>query len=125
TVPTIEIYPLKNVDSVRIGTLLQRLYEQVLGPRIGTVSITPLGTPNALLLIGRSENVKMAVELIQRLDQPIVPTARFEVFPLKHASATEAKTLIDGFLGQAAGGAGAPPPPPSRTTATRTPPPRP
>ena len=43
----------------------------------------------------------MAIELIQRLDQPIVPTARFEVFPLKHANAAEAKTLIDGFLGQA------------------------
>ncbi len=102
TVPAIEIYPLKNVDSIRIGALLQQLYAQVLGPRIGTVSITPLGTPNALLLIGRAENVKMAVELIQRLDQPIVPTARFEVFPLKHANATEAKTVIDGFLGQSA-----------------------
>ena len=59
----------------------------MLGPRIGTVSITPLGKPNALLLIGRPENVKMAIELVQRLDQPVVPTARFEVFPLKHASA--------------------------------------
>jgi len=83
-----------------MGALLQQLYAQVLGPRIGSVSITPLGTPNALMLIGRAENVKMAIELIQRLDQPIVPTARFEVFQLKHANAAEAKTLIDGFLGQ-------------------------
>ncbi len=45
----------------------------------------------------------MAIELIQRLDQPVVPTSRFEVFPLKHANAAEAKTLIDGFLGQATG----------------------
>jgi type II secretion system protein D len=103
TVPTIQIYQMKNVDSIRMGALLQQLYAQVLGPRIGTVSITPLGTPNALLLIGRAENVKMALELIERLDQPIVPTARFEVFPLKHANAAEAKTLIDGFLGQASG----------------------
>ena len=44
----------------------------------------------------------MAVQFIQRLHQPIVPTARFEVFPLKHANSAEAKTLIDGFLGQAA-----------------------
>jgi type II secretion system protein D len=103
TVPDIQIYELKYVDSVPMGALLQRLYEQVLGPRIGTVSITPLGKPNALLLIGRPENVKMAIELVQRLDQPVVPTSRFEVFPLKHASATEAKTLIDSFLGQGAG----------------------
>ena len=103
TVPEIQIYELKFVDSVQMGALLQRLYEQVLGPRIGTVSITPLGKPNALLLIGRPENVKMAIELVQRLDQPVIPTARFEVFPLKHASSAEAKTLIDSFLGQGAG----------------------
>lgn len=103
TVPDIQIYELKYVDSVQMGALLERLYAQVLGPRIGTVSITPLGKPNALLLIGRPENVKMAIELIGRLDQPVVPTARFEVFPLKHASASEAKTLIDSFLGQGAG----------------------
>ncbi len=102
TVPDIQIYELKYVDSVQMGALLQRLYEQVLGPRIGTVNITPLGKPNALLLIGRPENVKMAIELVQRLDLPVLPTARFEVFPLKHAAATEAKTLIDSFLGQGA-----------------------
>ncbi len=100
TVPEIQIHPLKYVDSVQVASLLQHLYDQVLGPRIGTVTFTPLGTPNALLLIGRTENVKMAIDLIQRLDQPVIPTARFEVFPLKHASATEAKTLIDGFLAQ-------------------------
>src|SRR3954451_17228616 len=84
------------------GALLKQLYDPrgILGSRLGTVSIIPLGTPNALMLVGRAENVKTAIELIQRLDQPIVPTARFEVFPLKHASAAEAKTLIDGFLGQ-------------------------
>jgi type II secretion system protein D len=100
TVPEIQIYELKSVDSVSLGAMLQRLYELVLGPRIGTVTITPLGKPNALLLIGRPENVKMAIELIQRLDQPVNPLSRFEVFPLKHAAASETKALIDEFLGQ-------------------------
>jgi type II secretion system protein D len=103
TVPEITIHPLKNVDSVQVAGLLQTLYQQVLGPRIGTVNITPLGKPNALLLIGRKENVKMAIELVDRLDQPVIPTSRFEVFPLKHATATEAKTLVENFLGQAQG----------------------
>ncbi len=78
---------------------MTRLYQQVLGPRIGDVSITPLVKPNALLLVGRPENVKMAVELIERLDVPVAPATRFEVFPLKNASAAEAKTMIDQFLG--------------------------
>ena len=64
TVPDIQIHELKYVDSVQMGALLDRLYAQVLGPRIGTVSITPLGKPNALFLIGRPENVKMAIELV-------------------------------------------------------------
>jgi type II secretion system protein D len=100
TVPAIQIYNLQNVDSMQMGVLLNRLYAQVLGPRIGTVSITPLGRPNALLLIGRTENVQMAIQLIQQLDQPAMPTSQFQVFPLQHANAAEAKTLIDTFLRQ-------------------------
>jgi general secretion pathway protein D len=100
TTPTVEIYPLKNVDSRALGALMTRLYQQVLGPRIGDVSITPLVKPNALLLVGRPENVKMAVELIQRLDVPVAPATRFEVFPLKNAAAAEAKAMIDQFLAQ-------------------------
>jgi len=102
---TAEIHPLQHAGSVQIAALLARLYvpDGALGSPIGTISITPLAKPNALLLIGRTENVKMAIELIQRLDQPVVPTSQFAVFRLKHASALEAKTLIDTFLGQAVG----------------------
>lgn len=100
TVPTIEIHALQHVDSVQMGILLNRLYTDILAQRIGTVSITPLGKPNALLLIGREENVQMAIRLAQQLDQPVPPQAQFQVFPLKNASADEAKTLIDSFLRQ-------------------------
>ncbi len=100
TVPDIEVYPLKFVDSVRMSVLLEKLYEVILRQRSGAVTIVPLGTPNALLLIGRTDNVKSAIELVQKLDQPVIPTSQFEVFPLKHATATEAKTLVDEFLGQ-------------------------
>lgn len=100
TVPTIEIHPLQHVDSVQMGVLLNRLYTDILAQRIGTVSITPLGKPNALLLIGREENVQMAIRLAQQLDQPVPPQAQFQVFPLQNASADEAKTLIDSFLRQ-------------------------
>jgi type II secretion system protein D len=100
TVPAIQIYNLQHAGSMQIGTLLNRLYTQVLESRLGGVSITPLGKPNALLLIGRAENVQMAIQMIEQLDQPVTPTARFEVFPLRHASAAEAKALIDAFLRQ-------------------------
>jgi type II secretion system protein D len=100
TVPEIIVHPLEHVDSLQMSALLNRLYVQVLQERIGDVTIAPLGQPNALLLIGRPENVRMAIDLIERLDQPLAPTARFQVFPLQHAAATEVKTLIDTFLRQ-------------------------
>ena len=98
TAPEIEIHPLKHVASESIGRLLAEVYQQVLGPRTGTVSITPLGKPNSLLLIGRKENVQMAIDLANKLDQPVVGTTRYKVFPLRHASASDAKVLIDEFL---------------------------
>ena len=104
TVPAIEVYPLKYVDSEALARCLRGFISQVLGPRIGEVSITPLGKPNALLLVGRAENVRMAIELVQKLDQPVPATTRFEVFPLKNASASEAKTMIDSFLEREAAG---------------------
>jgi type II secretion system protein D len=100
TVPEIVVHPLKHVDSLQMSALLNRIYVQVLQQRIGNVTIAPLGQPNALLLIGRAENVRMAVELIDKLDQPVAPAARFQVFPLQHAVASEVKTLIDAFLRQ-------------------------
>ncbi|MEX2169419.1 MAG: secretin N-terminal domain-containing protein [Pirellulales bacterium] len=98
TMPAIEIVPLENVDSVSLAQLLTQVYERVLGPRTGTVSITPLGRPNALLLIGRIENVQRATELVKRLDQPVGATSRFEFIPLKYAAAEDVKVVIDQFL---------------------------
>ncbi|MEM1305159.1 MAG: secretin N-terminal domain-containing protein, partial [Planctomycetota bacterium] len=98
TVPEIQVYQLKHVDSVSMGRLLQRVYADVLGPRTGSVSITPLGKPDALLLVGRTENVRTAAELINQLDQPVSPTARLRAFRLKFANAEEAAELITTYF---------------------------
>ncbi|MGD9633943.1 MAG: secretin N-terminal domain-containing protein [Pirellulales bacterium] len=100
TTPTVEIYPLKNVSSEALAALLNRLYQQVLTARLGEVVITPLVNPNSLLLVGRQENVRMAIELIEKLDVQVAPATRYQVFALKNASASDAKTMIDQFLGQ-------------------------
>lgn len=101
TAPTITVHPLKHVASVPMANLLLRIYQQALGARTGAVSVTPLGKPNALLLIGRDENVQQAIALADKLDQPVEAATRFEVFPLRHAVASDAKTLIDEYLTEA------------------------
>ncbi|WP_197525375.1 secretin N-terminal domain-containing protein [Pseudobythopirellula maris] len=106
TTPEIRVYPLRNVDSESIGRVLVKVYAEALQERAGTLSITPLAKPNALLLIGREENVDLAIGLVEQLDLPVESATGFEAFPLKNASATEAKTLIDDFLARPEGEGG-------------------
>ncbi len=98
TVPSIEVLPLQHVESTAMAQLLERVYTQVLGPRTGSLSITPLGKPNSLLLVGRPENVQTAIDLVKRIDVPVEPTTQFDVFPLQHAVAGDVKQIIDAFL---------------------------
>lgn len=102
TTPEIKVLRLEHIDADSLARLLTSVYDQVLGPRVGDLSVTGLAKPNALLLVGRPENVKLAVSLVEQLDQPVEPTYRFEAYPLKHISATDAKALIDSFFEQQA-----------------------
>ncbi|WP_197529024.1 secretin N-terminal domain-containing protein [Aeoliella mucimassa] len=98
TVPKVEVVSLEHVESSAMARLLERVYTEVLGPRTGTLSITPLGKPNSLMLIGRPENVETALELVKQIDVPVEPTTRFEVFPLKFAVAGDVKQIIDAYI---------------------------
>ncbi|MGL4513097.1 MAG: secretin N-terminal domain-containing protein [Lacipirellulaceae bacterium] len=100
TVPTVEVRLLKHADSDSLARLLTGVYGKALGPRTGDLSITGLAKPNALLLVGRAENVKLALGLVDQLDQPIEPSATFTAITLKHASAVDAKTLVDQYFQQ-------------------------
>lgn len=107
TQPAIEVLQLKHVDSQAVATLIDELYDEVLKPRQGAVSITSLGQPNALLLIGRKEAVNSVVELISKLDQPLDPSNQLRVFRLLHASAVDAESTIRDFFADSPGGTGA------------------
>lgn len=104
TVPIVEVYPLQYANSEAVGAMVTQLYNTMLQPRQGQVSITPLVKPNALLLIGREESVKSAKDLIAKLDQPVDPQKQFEIFRLRYASATEVQTLINQFYVQRGAG---------------------
>ncbi|MBN1588868.1 MAG: hypothetical protein JW888_05080, partial [Pirellulales bacterium] len=94
TKPAVEVVMLKHADASALGALLKELYEEVYAAREGLMSITPLAAPNALLLIGRPESAEKLMTLIERLDQPVSPTARFRLFHLKHVPAEKAQESI-------------------------------
>lgn len=99
TRPVIEVYELQHVENQALSTFITTIYAQVLEARQGSVSITPLVQPNALLLIGRRENVDSVIELIKKLDQPINAELEFKTFRLKHASAFSAQRALREFYG--------------------------
>jgi general secretion pathway protein D len=103
TKPVVQVYLLGQTNSQAMASLLVQVYTQVLSSRQGSVSITGLVKPNALLLVGRAEAVATVVELIQKLDQPVEPDAMLKVYRLKYMGATEAETTIRTFFGQGTG----------------------
>jgi len=98
TQPSIEIHRLRFVGSQVMSQLVTEIYDEILSPRQGAVTIRPLVKPNALLLIGRPESVSIVKELITKLDQPVAADTQFEVFQLKHISALDAEETINSFF---------------------------
>lgn len=98
TQPSIEIVQLQHVGSQVLADLVGTVYNEILSPRQGRVTIRPLVKPNALLLIGRPDSVETVKGLIDKLDQATAPETQFEVFRLKHISAVDAQTTVQNFF---------------------------
>ena len=96
--PQIELIPLKHVQARAIGTVVQEQVQDLTGLRQGTVSITPISTPNALLLVGWGESMTLIKNLIARLDTPVHPDNGFVVIPLTHTTAEQATTQLQAFF---------------------------
>jgi type II secretory pathway component GspD/PulD (secretin) len=98
TRPEIEIVPLQHAGSEDIAKVIVSIQEKLTGTIQGRVSVTPLGKPNSLLLIGWGEAILSTKDLIAKLDQPASPDTQFEVIQLQHAPATELQTQLQTFF---------------------------
>lgn len=98
TEPKIEIYHLKHVRGESLAVLIDKVNNDFTGGIRGKVTIAPLVKPNALLLIGWGETVTSVLELIEKLDQPVPPDVQFQIFRLKHADVTQARTTVTEFF---------------------------
>ena len=95
--PTIEVVPLQHVNSESMSKLIEDIQEKFIGTRQGRVTVSPLVSPNALLLIGWGESLDLMKQLIQQLDQPTKDDKSLAVLPLKHATASEVQTQLQSF----------------------------
>jgi len=98
TRPAVEVYYLRHVDGRALTDLINQIYAQVFAVRQGSVSITPLVKPNALLLVGREENLAPVIELIKQLDRPVPPDSQIKVFQLRYMAATDAEATVRNFF---------------------------
>ena len=108
--PTIEVHYLRHVGSQALADLATQIYDQLLAPRQGQVSIRALVKPNALLLLRQTEGVNLVKQLAEQLDKPIRPETQYQIFRLQHVSALDAEQTLTNFfqdrLGVAAQGQG-------------------
>ncbi len=95
--PEVELYQLKYVDATALNEVLTLITASALSYQ-GTVTIQPLKRPNALLLVGRKENIPAIVELIQKLDRPTVPDTQIKVIQLKNMSSIDAERFVRNFF---------------------------
>ena len=93
--PLIQVQPLQHVNSQALGEIVREVYDSVYVARQGQVSITALERPNALLIIGQKAAVDTVIKLALRLDQKSGPGAQFEVFRLRHMSASAAQETLE------------------------------
>lgn len=98
TQPEVEVFPLQHSNDQAVAALVTDLYENIFEPRQGAVSITALGQPNALLLIGRKEVVQSVKELVSKIDQPLDPQNQLKVIRLLNASAVDVEERIREFF---------------------------
>src|SRR5439155_13821186 len=91
--PQIEIFYLKHIDSTALTDMINQVYAAAFA-RLGTVTIQPLQRPNAVLLIGRKENIPSLIELISKLDVPAPTDGERRIFHLENMSAIDAERTI-------------------------------
>ena len=91
------------MNSQSLVELITPIYQQILEPRQGPLSMTALVKPNAVLLIGRAENMVAVKDLIEKLDQPLSPETQLKLFPLRYMSAADAEQRITSFFSDTTG----------------------
>lgn len=100
TQPDVEVYPMKHANAEAVEELVTELYENIYANRQGPISISALGQPNALLLIGRKEVIQSVKSLIDKIDQPLGEGDQLKVVRLLHASAVDVEARVREFFVQ-------------------------
>jgi type II secretion system protein D len=113
TAPAIHLRVIEHVDSAALAQLLSTVYEQLSEARGQStiqrpdISIIPVGSPNAVLILSSPADLEGVNALIDELDKPVKPNTSFKVFRLRHAIASQMETMLEDFYTRQGTGGGA------------------
>ena len=94
--PSIEMYPLRYINSLMLGGVLQRLYTEMFLTKQGRVLAYPMQHPNAILLVGWGKALESMKDLIRTFDQPIeAGGSDLHVVSLKNQNAQSVASLLN------------------------------
>lgn len=101
--PIVERIPLANLQSESEAEGIQEMYDQRFADSNGPATITPLASPNSLVVLGQPEAVEAVRSIVQKMDVEADPDEQggFKQFTLKYISAADAKQRLDTFFNQA------------------------
>ena len=100
-VPNIHLLVLKHVNSESLAALLNSVYQELgairspTGTQVKRASILPVVRPNALLIVASQGDIQAISQLAAQLDKPLDPQSEVQVFPLKHAVATQVAAALE------------------------------
>ncbi len=99
---------LSNTQSESIAEDIQKLYDDNYAASNGKVSITPLESPNSLLVVGQPEAIEVVRGIVSTIDVAGDDAVKsdFRTFRLQHVAAADAKTRLDTYFSQANTGGG-------------------
>jgi general secretion pathway protein D len=105
TTPQIDVHFLSYVDSEALAELLTNVYDSLTevssaaaaSRQVRAVNVIAVGNPNAIVILAPKNVVPSVIQVVDKLDQPVLPGAEVQVFHLRNAIASQVVTMITGF----------------------------
>jgi general secretion pathway protein D len=103
SLPDIHLLELKHVNSEAFAEMLTTVYDRLSELRKRgdddqqSVAFFPVGQPNSVLILAPQLELPAILALAEKLDTKLDPDSEFDVFPLKHAIASQVVAALASF----------------------------
>lgn len=103
TAADVQRIPLTNLQSEAVAEQIQNMYDDRFSSNRGPATITPLQSPNSLIVLGQPEAIDSVRKIVKQMDVEADPgeMGGFKSFALRFISAADAKQRLDTYFNQA------------------------